>query len=79
MSDLQYAQDVGKNMAGMTQEFNRKVIDLTIESLRSKYNERGLQLSEDVIERLKANWIKNLELRIRQNEDDAKQRHFEIL
>jgi predicted small metal-binding protein len=54
-----------KNMATITLNFNREVIEETIESLRSKFNERGL--SEDLLDRLKANWTKNLRVKIQQN------------
>jgi hypothetical protein len=54
-----------KNMAAITLNFNREVIEQTIESLRSKFNERGL--SEDLLDRLKANWQKNLQVKIQQN------------
>ena len=59
---MSYGQDVEKNMAAITLNFNREVIEQTIETLRSRFNERGL--SEDLLDRLKANWQKNLQLRI---------------
>jgi hypothetical protein len=80
MSDLHslgYGQDVDKNMTAITQNFNREVIEITIENLRRKFSERGL--SEDLLERLKANWYKNLHLRMQQNKEDALKRQFDII
>lgn len=61
----------------MTQTFNREVIERTIESLRHRFNERGL--SEDILERLKANWTKNLNLRMHSNKEEALQRLHELI
>ena len=44
-------------MNAITQNFNREVIERTIDRLRA--NEK-LSLSEDMLERLKSNWLKNL-------------------
>lgn len=70
-------QDMEKNMATITLNFNREVIEETIESLRSKFNERGL--SEDLLDRLKANWTKNLRVKIQQNHQEALTRHYQRL
>lgn len=80
MSDLHsisYGQEIDKNMAAITQNFNREVIEITIENLRRKFSERGL--SEDLLERLKTNWYKNLNLRMQQNKDEALKRQFDII
>ena len=77
MHNLGYGQDVEKNMTVLTQKFNLDVIEITIENLRRKFSERGL--SEDLLERLKANWYKNLHLRIQQNKEDALKRHFDLI
>jgi predicted DNA-binding protein len=68
---------VDKNMSAMTQTFNREVIEKTIENLRHRFNERGL--SEDILERLKANWTKSLSLRMHTNKEAALQRQYELL
>ena len=78
MHNLGYSgADVEKNMTVLTQKFNHAVIEITIENLRRKFSERGL--SEDLLERLKANWYKNLHLRIQQNKEDALKRHYALL
>jgi DnaJ-domain-containing protein 1 len=72
MSSIQSA-----NIVAVTQNFNQEVIERTIDSLRNRFNERGLP--EDLLERLKANWYKNLGARVHQNKEEALQRLNELL
>lgn len=72
-----YGADGEKTMQNMNQNFNREVIDRTIEGMRQRFIERGL--SEDILERLKANWLKNLQQRIAQNKEEALKRHYAYL
>jgi hypothetical protein len=74
---MSYLHDLEKTMTANTQQFNRDVIEATIDSLRPKFIARGL--GEDILDRLKASWTKTLLNKIQVNKEEALKRHYEKL
>ena len=58
-----------ESVSQRTEKFNNDVIESTIEHLAWASNENGL--SEDLLDRLKATWIKNLRDTQRKNHEEA--------
>lgn len=57
------------NIETRRQNFNKAVVDSTIESLRRPFSESGL--SEDLLDRLKASWEKKLAENLERNQKEA--------
>jgi len=74
---MNYLHDLEKTMTANTHQFNKDVIEATIDNLRPKFIARGL--GEDVLDRLKASWTKTLYNKIQANKEEALKRHYEKL
>ena len=64
-----------ENIHARTEKFHQDVIESTIDSLSWHFNENGL--SEDLLDRLKASWEKNLKESQDRNVKEAMRRRAE--